>query len=87
MVHPMADLTPVTLAELSKLHEAATPPPWRAGRPDTVSYEGNSNVAYKNVYGPNYEPKLHLGRPVAVDIARGIGELCIANAELIARHA
>lgn len=73
------------LEPLRALHEAATPPPWRAGRSDMVSYSGTGEDGpFKNIYVDDPEPKMHLGRPLPLTVARGETDACVENAELIA---
>lgn len=78
--------TAIDLSHLLKLCEAATPGEWRAGRSDTVSYHGNGDGPYKNVYVDNPNGEMHLGHrlPDIVAEARGTEETCRANAEWIA---
>jgi hypothetical protein len=71
------------LEALSKLEAEASPGPWRAGRPDTVSY-GVENVAYKNVYGTETEKHPRTGDDIPLEVARAEGENCIQDALLIA---
>ena len=80
----MTDLAEVDLELLERLHAEATDPPWRAGRSDMTSYGVGDGLAFKNVYGPNFEPELHYGKQVPLEEARGIGERCHQNAQLIA---
>lgn len=71
------------LTELKAKAEAATPSPWRAGRMDMRSYDAATGEQHKNIYGPNYEPKLHLGHRVPVEVARAVGDSSLEDAAFI----
>lgn len=79
----MTELTPELLSEIEKLEREASPGPWRAGRSDTVTY-GAENVAYKNVYGRETDRHPRTGMDIPVEVARGQGEQCVEDAQLIA---
>lgn len=57
-----------------------TPGPWRAGRSDMVSYDGNGEGPWKAIYSVELEE----GVCVARAFGDGSDESCIANARLIA---
>jgi hypothetical protein len=49
-----------------------------------TSYDAVTGEAFKSVYGPNNEPELHHGQAIPLEEARGMGERCHENAQLIA---
>lgn len=76
--------TPIDLPTLDRLHAEASAGPWRAGRSDMTSYDGNTGEAFKNVYGPEYEKHPRTGADIPLTVARGESKRCHANAAWIA---
>lgn len=79
----MSDLTKEKLDELETLAKAATQGGWRAGRSDMQSYDAQTGEPFKNVYGPNFEPELHHGERIPVEVAKAVGGNCMADAQFI----
>lgn len=80
---PLAD---EKLRRLEELEKAATPGPWRAGRPDMTSYDGNTGYPFKQVYCDDKRAGTHepTGEQLPYTVARGEGDECHENAQLIA---
>lgn len=73
-----------TLGDLEAKARAATPGPWRSGRSDMRSFDANTGEQFKNIYGPNFEPELHRGSKVAIEVAKAVGDAAIEDAAFIA---
>lgn len=76
-------LTVEQLDELETLAKAATQGGWRAGRGDMQSYDGATGEPFKNVYGPHFEPELHHGNRIPLEVAKATGGNCMADAQFI----
>jgi hypothetical protein len=48
------------------------------------SYDAATGEQFKNIYGPNFEPKLHLGNKIAIEVAKAVGEASLEDAAFIA---
>jgi hypothetical protein len=72
------------LDELESKAKAATPGPWRSGRSDMRSFDAATGEQFKNIYGPNFEPKLHLGNKIAIEVAKAVGDASLEDAAFIA---
>lgn len=82
----MEKKTALTLAEIDGLERkarAATPGPWRSGRMDMRSYNAATGEQFKNIYGPNYEPELHHGERIAIEVAKAVGDAALEDAAFI----
>jgi hypothetical protein len=82
----MDRLSDEELDELERLEREASAAPWSAGRMDAVSYSGNGEGPFKNVYNDDPREGFHLGELVPYVVARGEGDEdeCRSNAALIA---
>ena len=65
--------------------QAWTPGPWRDGRRDMQSYDGETGEMFASVYCDDDRAPMHLGERLPYVIARTFGDECKANALLIAK--
>lgn len=57
------------LEELERLETEATPGDWRSSRKDMDSYDLNGNF-FVQIYADDPEPKMHMGQPLPMVVAR-----------------
>ncbi len=64
----------MTVAEMRKLLEGATPRPWRAGRPDMQSFDGVTGEPFTNLYWDDPDEKMHLGHKLPGHLAKCVSK-------------
>jgi len=75
------------LEEIEARERRATKGPWRPGRLDALSYDGDGDGPYKQVYVDNPEGKIHMGErlpDVVVKAYDSLGADCRDNAVFVA---
>lgn len=68
------------------LDAKATGGPWKAGRPDMLSYDGDGRGPWKQIYWDDPDAEMHLGQQLPGVVGRMDGDNCIANAQTVAEY-